>query len=127
LKPRLRQKLDVSHNVSIILGARGAGFSFSHKQKENKMILTEIEQKINLIEDVRELKQIQQFVKDRKRTLGNRLKYELTVGDNVLVHASNGIEEGTVTKVNRTRAVVDMRGGSWTVPFEMITKEQADG
>ena len=90
------------------------------------MMLTEIEQKINLIEDVRELKQIQQFVKDRKRALGNRLKYELTVGDNVLVHASNGIEEGTVTKVNRTRAVVDMRGGSWTVRFEMITKEQAD-
>jgi hypothetical protein len=89
-------------------------------------MLTEIEQKINLIEDIRELKQIQQFVKDRKRTLGNRLKYELTVGDNVLVHASNGIEKGTVTKVNRTRAVVDMRGGSWTVPFAMITKEQAD-
>ena len=89
-------------------------------------MLTEIEQKINLIEDVRELKQIQQFIKDRKRTLGNRLKYELTVGDNVLVHASNGIEEGTVTKVNRTRAVVDMRNGSWTVPFEMITKEKTD-
>ena len=89
-------------------------------------MLTEIEQKINLIEDVRELKQIQQFVKDRKRALGNRLKYELTVGDNVLVHASNGIEEGTVTKVNRTRAVVDMRGGSWTVPFSMITKEVSD-
>ena len=96
------------------------------------MMLTEIEQKINLIEDVRELKQIQQFVKDRKRALGNRLKYELTVGDNVLVHASNGDvwnkgEEGTVTKINRTRAVIDMRGGSWTVPFSMITKEQADG
>ena len=89
-------------------------------------MLTEIEQKINLIEDVRELKQIQQFIKDRKRTLGNRLKYKLTVGDNVLVHASNGIEEGTVTKVNRTRAVVDMRGSSWTVPFSMITKEQTD-
>ena len=90
------------------------------------MMLTEIEQKINLIEDVRELKQIQQFVKDRKRALGNRLKYELTVGDNVLVHASNGIEEGTVTKVNRTRAVVDMRNGSWTVPFSMIKKEQTE-
>ena len=91
------------------------------------MMLTEIEQKINLIEDVRELKQIQQFVKDRKRALGNRLKYELTVGDNVLVHASNGIEKGTVTKVNRTSADVDKRGGTWTVTFEMITKEQADG
>ena len=90
------------------------------------MILTEIEQKINLIEDVRELRQIQQFVKDRRQSLGSRLKYELTVGDNVLVHASNGMDKGTVTKVNRTRAVVDMRGGSWTVPFSMITKEVSD-
>ena len=30
------------------------------------MMLTEIEKQINLIEDLRELRQIQQFVKDRK-------------------------------------------------------------
>jgi hypothetical protein len=88
------------------------------------MMLTEIEQKINLIEDLRELQQIQQFIKDRKRTLGNRLKYELSVGDNVTVNSRGNREKGTVTKINRTRAVIDMRGGSWTVPFSMITKEQ---
>ena len=38
------------------------------------MMLTEIEQKINLIEDLRELQQIQQFIKNRKESLGNRLK-----------------------------------------------------
>ena len=86
------------------------------------MVLTEIEQKINLIEDLRELQQIQQFVKNRKESLGNRLKYELSVGDTVKVNSRKGVETGTVTKINRTRAVVDMRGGSWTVPFSMITK-----
>ena len=87
------------------------------------MMLTEIENKINKIEDLRELQQIQQFVKDRKRTLGNRLKYSLVVGDNVTINSRGNREEGTITKINRTRAVVGMRGGSWTVPFSMITKE----
>ena len=87
-------------------------------------MLTEIESKINLIEDLRELQQIQQFVKERKRALGNRLKYELSVGDNVVVNSNSGRDEGVITKINRTRAVVDMRGSSWTVPFSMITKEQ---
>ena len=88
------------------------------------MMLTEIESKINLIEDLRELQQIQQFVKERRRALGNRLKYELSVGDNVVVNSRSGRDEGVITKINRTRAVVDMRGSSWTVPFSMITKEK---
>ena len=91
------------------------------------MMLTEIEKQINLIEDLRELRQIQQFVKDRKKSLGNRVKYDLSVGDNVIIHTDKGLDKGTVTKINRTRAVVDMRGGSWTVPFSMITKENTDG
>ena len=86
------------------------------------MMLTEIERQINLIEDLRELQQIQSMVKDRKRAIGNRLKYTLSVGDEVQVSNGSTIDNGTVTKINRTRAVVDMRGGSWTVPFSMITK-----
>ena len=85
-------------------------------------MLTEIEKQINLIEDLRELQQIQSMVKDRKRAIGNRLKYTLSVGDEVQVSNGSTIDNGTVTKINRTRAVVDMRGGSWTVPFSMITK-----
>ena len=85
-------------------------------------MLTEIERQINLIEDSRELDAVYGFVKDRRRALGNRLKYTLSVGDRVAISSSGKVEEGTVTKINRTRAVVDMRGGSWTVPFSMITK-----
>ena len=86
------------------------------------MMLTEIERQINLIEDLRELQQIQSMVKDRKRAICNRLKYTLSVGDEVQVSNGSTIDNGTVTKINRTRAVVDMRGGSWTVPFSMITQ-----
>ena len=86
------------------------------------MMLTEIEKQINLVEDLRELQQIQSMVKDRKRAIGNRLKYTLSVGDEVQVSNGSTIDNGTVTKINRTRAVVDMRGGSWTVPFSMITQ-----
>ena len=86
------------------------------------MMLTEIEKQMNLIEDLRELQQIQSMVKDRKRAIGNRLKYTLSVGDEVQVSNGSTIDNGTVTKINRTRAVVDMRGGSWTVPFSMITQ-----
>ena len=86
------------------------------------MMLTEIEKQINLIEDIRELRTIQSFVKNRKIAIGNRLKYTLSVGDEVQVSNGSTIDNGTVTKINRTRAVVDMRGGSWTVPFSMITQ-----
>ena len=86
------------------------------------MHLTEIEQKINKIEDLRELNLIQAWTKDRKRFLGNRLKYSLEVGDKVTVRNGTKRDEGTITKINRTRAVIDMRSGSWTVPFSMITK-----
>ena len=86
------------------------------------MMLTEIEKQINQIEDLRELQQITGFVKDRKRAIGNRLKYTLAIGDKVQVSNGGKTDEGKVIKINRTRAVVDMRDGSWTVPFSMITK-----
>ena len=75
------------------------------------MMLTEIENRINKIEDVRDLRTIQGFVKDRKRALP----------EDVLIQSWS--DKGTITKINRTRAVVDMRNGSWNVPFSMITRE----
>ena len=32
-------------------------------------------------------------------------------------------EEGTIVKLNRTRAVVNINGTEWNVPFSMITKQ----
>ena len=56
------------------------------------MMLNKIEQTINLIEDDRELDQVIQFVKNRRRSLGNILKYSLTIGDKVIVENSGNIE-----------------------------------
>ena len=84
------------------------------------MMLNDIELKINQIEDIRELRQINQFVRNRRKAIGCKIKYKLSVGDNVTVSNGKSIDEGVIKKINRTRAVVYMRGGSWTVPFSMI-------
>ena len=86
------------------------------------MMLTEIERQINLIEDVRELRAVQGFVKDRRRALGNKVKWKLKVGDNVQITNGGKVEHGKVLKINRTRAVVNIDDMQWTVPFSMITK-----
>ena len=90
--------------------------------KENEMELREIERQINLIEDLRELKAIQGFIKDRRSSLGNRLKYTLSIGDRVAVNGSRGLEEGYIIKINRTRAIVSIDDMKWNVPFSMISK-----
>ena len=86
------------------------------------MELHEIEKEIHQIEDVRKLRAIQGFIKDRRTSLGNKTKYTLSIGDRVAINNGRGTDEGTITKINRTRAVIDMRDGSWAVPFSMITK-----
>ena len=90
------------------------------------MMLNDIELKINQIEDTRELNQIAQFIKQRRKALGCRIKYAVNVGDTVNVSGTNGIERGIVYKINRTRAVVAISDGyktqKWNVPFSMITQ-----
>ena len=90
------------------------------------MMLNDIELKINQIEDIRELNQISQFIKQRRKALGCRLKYSLNVGETVNVNGTNGTERGIVDKINRTRAIVSISNGyktqKWNVPFSMIAK-----
>ena len=88
------------------------------------MMLDDIVKQINTIEDIRELRYLQDTIKHRREQLGSMLKNELSIGDPVTVSSSKGRELGYITKINRTRAVVDMRGSSYNVPFSMITKEQ---
>ena len=86
------------------------------------MMLNDIELKINQIEDIRELRQINQFVRNRRKAIGCRIKYALNVGDTVNVNGTNGVERGVINKINRTRAVVVINAQKWTVPFSMITQ-----
>ena len=44
----------------------------------------------------------------------------------VNVKSKHGIETGTIDKVNRTRAVVNINGKLWNVPFSLITKTERE-
>ena len=85
----------------------------------------EILQTLMTINDVNELKLIRSAIRDRRDEVSSRVKYELTKGDRVIITTKNGIEEGVVEKINRTRAVVDIDDkGFYNVPFSMITKNK---
>ena len=66
---------------------------------------------------------INEAIKDKFKTNASYLKYKLMPGDKVRVSGSNRIESGTIHKVNRTRAIVNVGNMKWNVPFTMITKE----
>ena len=73
--------------------------------------------------DLDELRLIKSVIDDKMKSLGLTIKYDLAKGDLVTVKSrSKNNEEGTIVKVNRTRAVVNINGTSWNVPFSMITK-----
>ena len=76
------------------------------------------------VKSINDLRVIGSTVKRAKEWVGMEVASKLQKGDEVTINNGRSIDKGTITKINRTRAVVEMRGGSWTVPFSMITKEQ---
>ena len=76
------------------------------------------------IDDINELKLMRSAINDRIEEVGSRVKYQLSIGDSVIVTSKKGVELGTINKVNRTRAVVDLEGTLYNVPFSMITKDK---
>ena len=75
------------------------------------------------ISDIAELKLIRSAINDRIQEVGSRIKYQLNKDDKVIVTSKKGVESGAIIKVNRTRAVVNIDGKQWNVPFSMITKQ----
>ena len=74
------------------------------------------------------LVELNDLIKDCFKRQSSKLKYQLKIGDKVRIKGSNKIEKGTITKVNRTRAIVevvmaDNLTANYNVPFTMITKE----
>ena len=81
----------------------------------------EILQKLMEMQDVEELKLIARCVRDRIDEIGGRIKYNLKPNDRVIITSKKGVEHGSIRKVNRTRAVVNINGNLYNVPFSMIT------
>ena len=84
----------------------------------------ELLEQLMSISDINELRLIRSAVSDRIKEVGSTIKYSLSKGDLVLIDSPRrGLqEEGTIIKVNRTRAIVDIEGKHWNVPFTMIIK-----
>ena len=80
---------------------------------------------INAMVSKKDLRILKSVIDDRLKIIGHMVKYSLDRGDIVMVEGGRkiGIEEGTIVKLNRTRAVVNINGKQWNVPFSMITKE----
>ena len=66
--------------------------------------LTELNQVIDMVYDIKTLK----------------AKSVLTVGANVFVVQKTKKTPGVFEKVNQTRAIVNMKGRSYNVPFSML-------
>ena len=66
--------------------------------------LTELNQVLDMVYDVKTLK----------------AKSVLTVGANVFVVQKTKKTPGVIEKVNQTRAIVNMKGRSYNVPFSLL-------
>ena len=66
--------------------------------------LTELNQVLDMVYDIKTLK----------------AKSVLTVGANVFVVQKTKKTPGVIKKVNQTRAIVNMKGRSYNVPFSML-------
>ena len=82
-------------------------------------------QEINSMHDSTDLRILKSAIVDRIKVLGSMLKYSLNRGDLVTVTSGKNrqkTETGTIKKVNISRAVVNINGKLWNVPFTLITK-----
>ena len=97
------------------------------EQNRNDELVANITDNIRKITNTNHLRTIQKEIKEQRDYIGRKIGNQLQRGDKVRVNSGTSIEYGEVTKVNRTRAVVNIDNRSWNVPFSMITKEVDNG
>ena len=66
---------------------------------------------------ISELTQVQSMIQDIKTM---KAKSALSVGANVFVVQKTKKTPGVIEKINQTRAIVNMKGKRYTVPFTML-------
>tara|TARA_Y100001968_G_C19300946_1_gene689012 strand:+ start:389 stop:679 length:291 start_codon:yes stop_codon:yes gene_type:complete len=91
---------------------------------QDKDILVEIMQ----ITDIKRLRLMKSAIMDRIKEVGSSIKHELRKGDKVYIDSprKERTEVGIINKINITRAVVEIDGQLWNVPFTMIRKSKGD-
>ena len=79
-----------------------------------------------LLEKVENTQQLGEVIRELQFTWENVVKNSLSVGDYVNVvevkKTKTVVTKGWVKKVNKTKAIVQMKGCSYRVPFSMIEK-----
>lgn len=78
---------------------------------------------IHSVNDRTDLRILRQAVADKIEYVSKQMKHKLSQGDVVTITSRNKVETGTIKKVNISRAVVNINGLNYNVPFSMITKE----
>ena len=92
---------------------------------ETEQSLFEIHRHIMFLATHEELDKVRDSIKMRRNDLSRQVISQLSIGDSVLIDSKGRVERGTIRKINRTRAVVDIENkGGYNVPFSMIRKEQ---
>ena len=76
-----------------------------------------IKNEIRKLSSLSELNELSSFISDCKTMLG---KSSLSVGSDVFVVQKTKRTPGVITKMNIKKALVDMRGGIYSVPFSML-------
>ena len=66
---------------------------------------------------ISELTQVQSLIQEVKTM---KAKSALSVGANVFVVQKTKKTPGVIEKINQTRAIVNMKGRSYNVPFSML-------
>ena len=85
--------------------------------------IDDIRSKISDLDNMDDLNIVRDLVKNQRKYLAQKNAFNLIKGDKVKITGSGKIQEGTIEKINRTRAVVMVGDVGWNVPFEMLRKE----
>jgi len=79
---------------------------------------------IDSIETSSEMNEVIELIKIKQKQLravkALNVKNSISVGSPVLVNSRSGTEEGTVTKIKRTKAVVEINGRLWNCPLSIL-------
>ena len=76
-----------------------------------------LKNEIRKLSSLSELNELSSFISDCKTMLG---KSSLSVGSDVFVVQKTKRTPGVITKMNIKKALVDMRGRIYSVPFSML-------
>jgi hypothetical protein len=94
-----------------------------NNQKRGKKMKNLIKS-INAIDNMTDLNVVINVIKSKQKSLravrNAVAKANFNVGDTINIDSKKGNLVGVITKINRTRAICDINGSSYNVPFSIM-------